>query len=154
MFDPTQITNPGLTLGVILVVLFIGLVIAIAVYIYTALAYIAIAKKLGMQKPWLAWIPVANLYLLAQMAQMPTWPVYLVIGTIVPFLNAFFAIAIGVFSFIWIWKILERVGRPGWWVLLSLIPFFGTIAFLILLGVTAWGKPTSSVPPTTPTVSV
>lgn len=44
-----------------------------------------------------------------------------------------------VFSYIWHWKMFEAVGRPGWWILLSLIPYIGGIILLILLGIAAWG---------------
>jgi hypothetical protein len=118
----------------------VGAIIGIAFYVYSSLAYMAIAKKLNVENPWLAWVPVANIYLMAKMADMPTWPIFLLIGFVIPVLNVFFALALGVFSIIWIWKIFEKVGRPGWWVLISLIPFVGAVIFLVLLGIAAWGK--------------
>jgi len=120
-------------------------IIAIGVYVYTALAYMSLAKKLNVKDPWMAWIPIANLYLLSKMAGMDWWPILLLIGTAIPFINFICSIILTVFTFIWIWKILEKVGRPGWWVLLNLIPLAGGIAFLVLLGVAAWGKPKTTV---------
>ena len=38
--------------------------IVIGLYVYTALAFMTIAKKLRYDKQWLAWIPVANLFLI------------------------------------------------------------------------------------------
>ena len=32
-------------------------------YVYFAFAFMTIAKKLGYDKPWLAWIPIANIFL-------------------------------------------------------------------------------------------
>jgi hypothetical protein len=138
--DPILSMDPVASLGFVFLLLGILSVLAIAFYVYTSLAYVAIAKKLGMKNPYLAWVPGANMYLMAQMAEMPTWPAFLMIGLVIPMADAVCAIILGVYTFIWGWKILERVGRPGNWILWSLIPFIGTIVFLILLGVAAWGK--------------
>lgn len=62
--------------GLIVAFAFFSFVIGIAAYVYVALAYMRIAQKLNIKNPWLAWIPIANLYLMAEMAQMPTWPVF------------------------------------------------------------------------------
>lgn len=155
-----QQTQQPLMKGMLFFPLFIGIIgffLGIAMYAYSALAYMALAKKIGVDKPWLAWIPIANLYLMAKMAGMPTWPLWLLIGCLIPLLNSFFIIALAVFGFIWIWKIFEKVGRPGWWVLLCLIPFVGSIIFLVLLGVAAWGKggsaQQSNTPPSNPTAT-
>lgn len=117
------------------------LVICAAMYVYCALALSAIAKKTNTEPAWLAWIPVANIYLLTKIAKMPWWPMLLMIGFVIPFVNILAAIAIGVFSIIWYWKMYERVGRPGWWAIFIIIPFFGAIVHYVLLGIAAWGTP-------------
>ncbi len=128
-----------------LIPVFIGLFIVwltlcIGIYVYSALALMAIAKKTNTEPAYLAWIPVANMYLLSKIAGMPWWPMLLMIGFVIPILNIFFGIAFMVFVFIWYWKIFERLDRPGWWVLLNLIPLAGAVIFLVLLGVAAWSK--------------
>ena len=40
----------------------------IAVYVLTALAFYTIADRRGLKNPWLAWIPVANLWLLGSIS--------------------------------------------------------------------------------------
>jgi len=42
----------------------IGAIIGIAAYILTALGLYAIAKNRGMENPWLAWIPIAQFYII------------------------------------------------------------------------------------------
>ena len=108
--------------------------IVIGLYVYTALAFMTIAKKLRYDKPWLAWIPVANLFLIPILAKK-NW----VWGFIflVPIVNI-------VFFFIWMWNIYEQRKYPGWLSLvplLSFIPFIGifvSLANLIILGFVAW----------------
>lgn len=41
-----------------------SMLINLAVYVFTALALYTIAKRRGINKPWLAWIPFANTWLL------------------------------------------------------------------------------------------
>lgn len=41
-----------------------SILIDVAAYIFTALALYTIAKRRGIQKPWLAWIPVVNVWVL------------------------------------------------------------------------------------------
>jgi len=42
----------------------IGVILGIAAYILTALGLYAIAKNRGMENPWLAWIPIAQFYII------------------------------------------------------------------------------------------
>ena len=45
-----------------------GSLLAIASYVLTALALYEIARRRGLNKPWLAWIPVANCWLLGSIS--------------------------------------------------------------------------------------
>lgn len=138
-FDPNMAIGGGL-LAMIMGFLAVFALIFVALYVYMALALMAVAKRLGTPNAWLAWIPVGNFVLMANMAKMPWWPVLLLIGLIIPILNIFVAIAFAVFVYLWIWKICEARNRPGWWSLLQLIPFAGAIWGLILWGILAWSK--------------
>ncbi|VVB83494.1 Uncharacterised protein [uncultured archaeon] len=126
--------------------LFIGLfffilTLAVAVYVYTSLAMMAIAKKAKHRHPGLVWIPVVGQYLVtSQIAKMPWWPILLLFGIFIPFIGGLSAIVLCVFSTIWMWKTFEAVKKPGWWALLNFIPLIGTLVFLVLLGIAAWGK--------------
>jgi len=42
----------------------IGVILGIAAYVLTALGLYSIAKNRGMENPWLAWIPIAQFYII------------------------------------------------------------------------------------------
>ena len=42
--------------------------VSIAIYVFTALSLYTIAKRRGIACPWLAWVPVANLWLLGSLS--------------------------------------------------------------------------------------
>jgi len=47
-----------------LIITVIGVIIGIVAYILTAIGLYAIAKNRGMENPWLAWIPIAQFYII------------------------------------------------------------------------------------------
>lgn len=141
-FSDNAYPGTSALVGFILAFMAIFVVLAIAVYIYTSLAFMAIAKKTGAEPAGIAWIPLIGPALIAsKSAKMHWWPILLLIGFWIPILNFVLMITFIVFFFIWRWKTFEAVGRPGWWVLLTLIPIAGGIIYLILLGVAAWSNP-------------
>jgi hypothetical protein len=112
----------------------------VAFYVYMALALMYVAKRLNDPQPWLAWIPIANLVLLARLAKMHWWPVLLLIAFIIPILNFIAMFAFVVYVIIWQWKICEARNRPGWWVILQFVPFIGGIWTLVMWGILAWSE--------------
>lgn len=120
----------SLMLGLGIFMIFIGL----ALYVYGALAMMTIAKKLGYDKPWLAWIPIANMFLLPILAEKE-WPWGFIL--LIPLVNMVFVI-------MWTWRIYERRNYPGWLALVpiaSFIPLVNFLAFpaqLVILGLVAW----------------
>jgi len=133
MADINSLAGAGM-IGVLIamgtMLIFLGLII----YVYMALAWMTIAKKLGYDKPWLAWIPIANLFLIPILAKK-NWPWGFIF--LVPIANI-------VFYIMWTWNIFEQRKYPGWLSLLSIggaIPLVGwlaTIAYLVINGVVAW----------------
>lgn len=134
-------------LGVFALIFFL---LGIALYIYSSLALMAIAKRTNTPNTWMAWIPVLNIYLLTQIAGIPGiitvvyilllfLPSFLVplFGGLGLFVAFIFALA-SVIAWCWLfWKIAEERKRPGWWgIIIVLIP----VVNLILLGILAWGK--------------
>jgi hypothetical protein len=115
-------------------------IIFLVLYIYMALALMATGKRLNYKKPWMAWVPIANLVMMADLAQMPWWPILLILVSWIPFLGGLAGIAFAVFTIMWQWKICEKRNRPGWWPLLQMIPIIGTLWGLIMWGILAWGK--------------
>jgi len=139
--------NIFLTLmAIILPFIILFMIIGFAMYIYTALAYMKIANKIGTPNGWLAWIPIANFFLIAKMARSHWWPILLFLTYFLAFIPVLvFIPLIAMFIFIifliiWHWKIFESVGMGGWWSLMILIPFIGTIIFAVGLGIAAWGN--------------
>lgn len=119
--------------GFILTIIGILILILIAFYIYTALVLSAIAKRTNTENPWLAWIPVGNLYLMTQIANVPWWTLLIVLfGSTIPYIGAVASIVVSVW---WWWRIAEVRNKPGWFGLLMLVP----IANLIMMGILAWG---------------
>ncbi len=133
-------------------------VVAILAWVYVSIAFMAIAKRTRTQGGGLAWIPlVGKPIVAAKIARKSAWPVLLLVaGTIIANASSFLGedialyfllggaamnLVSGIFFLTWHWSMYEQVGRPGWWVLLTLIPMFGIIIYPILLGVAAWGTP-------------
>lgn len=69
MGDMGQLENVVVAiLGVYLVILLIASVYSLVVYILNSLGMYSIAKRRGIHHPWLAWIPVANVWVLGSIS--------------------------------------------------------------------------------------
>ena len=66
--------------------------IFLAAYAYMGITLQTIAGKTGTPDGWLAWIPVANVYLMCKIAGKPTWWVVLFF---IPFVNLIMGIIVG-----------------------------------------------------------
>ena len=105
-------------------------VVYLAIYIITAYSLFTIAKKLGEQYTWMAWVPVLNLVLMLRMAKMSMW---WILGMFVPLFNIY------VIAKMYHNAISKRTGHGGWWT--AGLFFFN----LILLPITAYTfKPTEA----------
>ena len=115
-----------------------GLILMLAIYVYTSYAWMTILQKTGYHTPWLAWIPIANMVPLLEEGGFNWKWIFLVL---VPFVGW---LAVGVMAIIGVWKIFEKRNYPGWLSLVplgSMIPLINWIASpatLIILGVVAW----------------
>jgi hypothetical protein len=89
----------------------------IIVYVYLGYTLMILAKRLGHTNAWLSWIPIANWYLMTQMARQPWW---WMLGFLIPFVNFF------VFGFLWS-EIGKRLGKPWWLGLLAVVPLIGLL---------------------------
>ena len=121
----------GLLAAMGVVWMFVGL----AAYLFSAFALMAIAKKTNTPNGWLGFIPIGNVYLMTQIAKLPWWWTLSILLAIIPVLGAI--VMMVAMIYIW-WKIAERLGKPGWWSLLLLIP----IANIVIIAILAWGKDT------------
>jgi hypothetical protein len=128
--------NPfGFMFGGFIFLVVIGIIVS---YVYFALVMQTIAKKLKHPRPWLAWVPIANIALVLELGGFHWAWTFLVL---IPFLGF---IAILVLSTISFWRIFERRNYPGWLALIQwggFIPFVGyifTVAHGVILGLVAW----------------
>lgn len=102
----------------VLVVLMVGL------YVYMGLSVQTIANKTNTENAWLAWIPIANIVLLLNVAKKPLWWILLLI---IPF--------VGIVVAILVWMaVAEARNKPNWWGILLIVPLLG----LIVPGYLAW----------------
>jgi len=114
-------TMPALFAGGML--LFV-LVIGAAFYVYFALALSTIGTKTHTENPWLAWIPIANIVLMLNVAKKPIWWIVL-----------FFIPIVSLVMAIIVWMaVAEARGKPNWWGILLIVPVVG----LIVPGYLAW----------------
>ncbi len=158
--DTTSLLGPLLAVGIAFLV--IALIVLIAIYVYLALAFLKIGRKVGLSEniAGLAWVPFLGPTLVSYMASgMHWWPWVVSLGLIVPILNFGVILFFLIMGIIWMWKTFVAVGRPGWWSLIAPIGggigiFLGLassvvggivnlivgIAYLVLVGIAAWGS--------------
>ena len=141
--DPSQILIWKSMIAIVLIIVLI-------VYIYTAIVTQALAKKLNHPKPWMAWIPIANIVQLWQISGTPQWTLicyFISIGVAaIPILGGFLAIGASVIGVYWYWTICEKLHRPNWW---SIFAAICLPVWLVMMGIMAWSD--TPVAPTTPT---
>jgi hypothetical protein len=134
----TMSTADVFTFLVLLAVMFL---FGIGLYVYSALALMKIARKAKAENPWLAWIPVANLVLIANIAGMHWWPLllfipyflFVMIGIFVPWMMLIAAACIlflTVMMTVWQWKMFVAVKRPGWWAIVG--PVGGILGVIVM----------------------
>ena len=100
----------------------------LAVYVWIALTLHIIATKTGTRKAWLAWIPIANLYLMCKVAGMSGWLTIL-----------FFIPPGNIILVIIVWMEIARArNKPPWLGILIIIP----IVNLIIMGILALSETT------------
>lgn len=111
---------PAMSSGILMIALLCG----VAAYIYMALALQTIATKTMTANPWLAWVPIANLVLMLQVAKKPLWWFLLFL---VPVVNIVVSIMV------WM-AVAEARQKPNWWGILTIVP----VVNLVVPGYLAW----------------
>lgn len=106
----------------------------LAAYLYAAACLMIIASKTGTPRPWVAWVPFANLLLMCSVGRKsPAW----VIGLLIPFVN--------LVALVIVWSAIARVReKPGWTAWLLLVPFINLVIPAYLASGPATG--TATVP--------
>jgi hypothetical protein len=83
-----------------------------------------IAAKTNTPNGWLAWIPIANIILMLNIARKPIWWIVLFL---IPLVN--------IVMIILVWMgVAEARNKPSWWGILIIVP----IVNLIVPGYLAW----------------
>jgi Family of unknown function (DUF5684) len=93
-------------------------------YVYLSLALQTIATKTATANAWLAWIPIANLFLLLSIAKKPLWWILLFL---IPLVNLIIGIIV------WM-AVAEARHKPNWWGILLIVPMVN----LVVPGYLAW----------------
>lgn len=100
-----------------------------------AIALMVLADKTKSEIPkWFAWIPFLNLILTIDVSGLPIWTFIFFFLEVIPFVGWILTWIFNIY--VW-WKIAERVGKPGWYSLLNLIPLIGPF---LSIGLITWGK--------------
>jgi hypothetical protein len=130
----------GAALAMIAGILIFAIILAIALWVYTSLAFTAIGRKTGYAHPGLAWIPLVGPQLIAvNAAGMHWWPIILLVGMVIPVVGGILVLVNAIFFIIWMWKTFQAVGKPGWWAIFQIIPILN-IVYLVFIGIAAWGN--------------
>jgi hypothetical protein len=96
----------------------------LVVYVWFAICLYIIAKKTNTPNEWLAWIPIANIYLMCKVAGRSGWWTIL-----------FFIPLANIVILIIVWMgIAEARHKPSWLGILMIIP----IANLVIPGILAF----------------
>jgi len=94
-----------------------GVIIPIGIYAYMAFALQMIATKTHIPNAWLAWIPIANIYLMCKIAGKPGWWTVLALIPLV---------GIVVLAIVWA-GIAKARNKPAWVGVLFVIPVINLI---------------------------
>jgi|SRR3989338_6931835 len=109
--------SPEVSSAAVAGIMAIYLVVLVVGYVYMAICFQVIAKKTATANPWMAWVPIANLVLMLNIAKKPVLWILLML---IPLVNL--VIFIIVFM-----KIAEARGKPGWVGILMIVPFVNLI---------------------------
>ena len=90
----------------------ITLVLAVVFYLAFTVPVYKIAERLNQENAWMAFVPIANLFLLASMAGKEWWWVLLML---IPLIN------IIIFIILWM-GVAENLGHPSWMGILMIVP--------------------------------
>lgn len=120
----------GLSSGALAAIGTVYWIVILIIHVYMAICLQKMAKRLNIANDWIAWIPVANLFLMIMIAGKPLWWFLLML---IPFVN------IVILIIVWM-KMAARLGHPSWMGILTIIP----LANLILPAYLAFAQGTTT----------
>jgi len=129
-----DVFSAGVLAALIAVGILLAVILMVGLYVYFALAWMTIAKKMKYKHPWLAWIPIANCAMILQLGGFHWAWIFLVLVPVVGWL------ALLVLFVIATWRIFEKRKYPGWFSLSLVLPKVGGLLYMIAIGFIAWSK--------------
>lgn len=126
------------------------LLVSIAIYILSSLGLYKLAKNRNIENPWLAWIPIANLYVLGKLVgslrigdlEIPMLEIVLPVGALVSYLLNPIPIIGFIVSILYTILVLlalfnlYKIYRPDsavLWIIISIIFPFMTAVFIFII---------------------
>src|SRR4030042_3528032 len=131
---------PGILTGLVAGFGMLLLVLGVAVYLFFCLCFFIIAKKLDVPSPWIAFVPIIQIWTFVRCAGKPWWWILLLL---IPFINIILIIYLYM-------CIAENMGKHKWLGLIVLIPYIGALILLGLLAFSKSEKPGRAIESTTP----
>lgn len=117
--------GPRAMWGLIATFMAVFIIIGILIYLYLAYCLYRIAGRHKIQNAWLAFIPIANLWVLLQIAGLPAWWMLIIVIGIIPVIGGLIALAGWIYI---LYMFLQRINQPWWWILIMvLLPVIGPI---------------------------
>jgi len=113
------------------VAVILGVFFALGLYIYVAICLQRIAKKAKTEPTWLAWIPVANAFLMCKIAGLSFWWLLIFFAAGIPFIGMLFVAAFS--GYLW-YRIALVLNKPGWVGAICAIPLVN----LVIMGYLAF----------------
>jgi len=113
--------------GILALLLFV-----LAVYIYHALAWATIARKMKHKRPWLSWIPFASTSMRLELGGFHWAWIFLLLVPILGWAALFVLVIIST------WRAFEERKYPGWFSLSLIVPKVGVIFYMVVIGFVAW----------------
>lgn len=110
----------------------VAVILTIGIYVYLSICLQAIGDRESVEHTWMAWIPVAHVFLMCRMVGASPWTMLLLC---VPLVN------IGYYGLLWM-DVSRDMGRPSWWGLLIFVP----VANLVVPGFLAFAETQREVP--------
>jgi hypothetical protein len=133
----TTMLGPS-ALAMIGALIVVWIIVAVGLWVYTSLAWMTIGKKLKYKNAWIAWIPIVNIAMVLQLGEFHWAWIFLALVPVVGWL------VLAVMAIIATWRIYVKRKYAGWLSLISVlqgIPVVGWVAGivnLIILGLVAW----------------
>jgi hypothetical protein len=120
----TQSSDGAVQTAIAGTMIMVFVVFGLAAYVYISLALQTIATKTSTPNGWLAWIPIANIFLMLSVAKKPMWWFLLFL---IPLVNIVIAIMV------WM-AVAEARHKPNWWGIMTIVPFVN----IVVPGYLAW----------------